>query len=322
MIQYLLFSTSLILERTVSEGEKGHGWLLIVATLVVLAAVAAWGFYFFKVAKEKGAKSVHLPRESATKPLTDLKVAPVPARGGILVGNAQDIGRRKDQQDSFALAQTDGQSGLLALLADGMGGLSNGKAYSELAVQAARDSFQKERPEKNDESTLLRILRRARDAIADAGLSDGGTTFVAALIRDQQLHFLSVGDSRICLMRNGGLIQLNREHVYGRELDDLAANGLLDREEAEQDVQRAAITSYLGSGEELRIDRNIEPVPLFSGDKVVLMSDGVFGYLPEEELTECLLKKPMKAAEAVRSAVLAQNHPHQDNMTIIILEIE
>lgn len=239
----------------------------------------------------------------------------------IQIGNAQHIGARGDQQDSFGLSNADtySKTGLLAVVADGMGGLSNGAEYSKTAVQAALQSFKTESPEKSDEATMLRILKRAREAILDTGLSDGGTTFVAALIRDRQLHFISVGDSRISLMRNGGLIQLNREHVYGRELDDLALNGVLSEEEATQDRQRAAITSYLGKQDEVNVDRNINAIPLFSGDKVILMSDGVYNTLPEEELADLLRQKPMEAAEAVKNAILAKKNPHQDNLTIIVL---
>lgn len=267
--------------------------------------------------------------ESSTVPLDSFSAlagatVPVPKRGGILIGNAQDIGARKDQQDSFGLSDVEKMHtlGLLAVVADGMGGLSNGAAYSKAAVQAALQSFNTEPPEKNDEATMLRILKRAREAVANSGLTDGGTTFVAVLIRNQQLHFVSVGDSRISLMRNGGLIQLNREHVYGRELDDLALNGILSEEEATRDRQRAAITSYLGKQDEINVDRNINAIPLFSGDKVLLMSDGVYGYLPEADLVELLRQKPMPAAEAVRNALLAKKNAHQDNLTIIILEIE
>ena len=169
---------------------------------------------------------------------------------------------------------------------------------------------------------MLRVLKRAKEEIAETGLNDGGTTFVATLIHHQQLYFISVGDSRISLMRNGGLIQLNREHVYGRELDDQALNGKLSELEAQEDRQRKALTSYLGKQDDVAIDRNINPIPLYSGDKVVLMSDGIYGFLPEQELTECLYRRPMDAAVAVKQAVLAKKHPKQDNMTIIVLEIE
>lgn len=299
-------------------------WLLNILVIVLALALIAVIFLLVsnRLAKQKRVKLG--PRDMGDDVPTRPSVAPsgyTPAvHSGIRIGNDQDPGARRDQQDAFGIKET--QYGLLAVLADGMGGLSNGAAYSNLAKDTALKSFLEEGLEKTDEATLLRILRRSRDAITTAGLQDGGTTFIAALIRSQQLHFISVGDSRISLMRNGGLIQLNREHVYGRELDDLAANGFLSREEAEGDRQRAAITSYIGKKDELLIDRNIAGIPLFSGDKVVLMSDGVYGYLPEEELTQCLRKEPRQAAAAVKQAILNRANPRQDNLTIIVLEIE
>lgn len=292
---------------------------------LIAAALIGVGVYcIFKFLR----RSKGDPDEGKTMPLPethgpDIKSAG-PKRGGILIGNDQDTGARKEQQDCFGTSneETIAKTGLLAVVADGMGGLSNGAVYSKVAVQAALQSFNTEAPEKSDEATMLRILKRAREAVSETGLTDGGTTFIAVLIRNQQLHFVSVGDSRICLMRNGGLIQLNREHVYGRELDDLALNGVLSEEEALTDRQRAAITSYLGKTDEVVVDRNINAIPLFSGDKVILMSDGVYNYLPEAELTELLMQKPMKAATAVKNAILAKKNPHQDNLTIIVLGIE
>ena len=250
----------------------------------------------------------------------------VPRHGNILIGNEQDLGSRPEQQDSFGVSSIEASEikkrGLLAVVADGMGGLKNGAVYSKAAVNGALRSFREEEPEQSDEATLLRVLKRAKEEVAQTGLCDGGTTFVATLIHRQQLYFVSVGDSRISLMRNGGLIQLNREHVYGRELDDQALNGKLTEREAHEDRQRKALTRYLGKQDDVAIDRNINPIPLYPGDKVLLMSDGVYGFLPERELTDCLYCKPMDAAAAVKQAVLAKKHPKQDNLTIVVLEIE
>ena len=302
--------------------QSSHSFVIILLIAAVAIGVGVFLiFRFFKKPKEEDDETRTVSLTGSFNPGTK----PVaPNRGGILIGNDQDPGARKDQQDSFGISNEDAiaRMGLLAVVADGMGGLSNGAVYSKVAVQAALQSFNTEMPEKSDEATMLRILKRARDAVTDTGLTDGGTTFIAVLIRNQQLHFVSVGDSRICLMRNGGLIQLNREHVYGRELDDLALNGVLSEEEASQDRQRAAITSYLGKQDEVEVDRNINAIPLFSGDKVILMSDGVYNYLPEAELTELLIQNPADAAVAVKNATLAKKNPHQDNLTIIVLGIK
>ena len=243
----------------------------------------------------------------------------------IKIGNAQDIGARNEQQDSFGISDMREEAvqtkGVLAVVADGMGGMSNGSQYSKLTVRTALQSFNNEAPEKNDEMTLLRILRRITDAVESSGLEGGGSTFVGVLVREKLLHFISVGDSRIYLMRNGGLIQLNREHVYGRELDDMAASGRIDAAEAAADPQRAALTSFIGISSEMKVDRNIRPITLYSGDKIVLMSDGIYGFISEGEIKELLLQEPMPAAEAIRKAVIAKKSPYQDNLTIVILEI-
>ncbi len=295
--------------------------------LSVIAGIILMGLivFLFFLKKYQGIRENVDEEESSTVPVEETAYV-MPDHHGITIGNAQHIGSRETQQDSFGISNNEdsvvAQSGLLAVVADGMGGLSNGAVFSKAAVQGALRSFQNEPPEKNDGATLLRVLKRAREAVAETNLDDGGTTFVAVLIRNKELHFISVGDSRISLMRNGGIIQLNREHVYGRELDDLAVNGVLSEKEAEHDRQRAALTSYIGKMGELAIDRNINPIPLYSGDKVILASDGVDEkFISEAELTALLRKDPMEAAEAVKDALIAKKNPKQDNLTLIVLGI-
>ena len=296
-------------------------------TVLIISAVTLTAIVVFLLLKKDRKDSSGEDEEAATTTPVDGVVSFVmPDHQGITIGNAQHVGSRKEQQDSFGISNNDeavvARSGLLAVVADGMGGLNNGALFSKAAVQGALKSFQNEPPEKNDEATLLRVLKRAREAVAEIGIDDGGTTFVAVLIRNRELHFVSVGDSRISLMRNGGLIQLNREHVYGRELDDLATNGVLSKEQAEHDRQRAALTSYIGKTGELSIDRNINPIPLYSGDKVILASDGVDEkFISEAELTELLRKAPMEAAEAVKDALVMKKNPKQDNLTLVVLGI-
>ena len=299
--------------------SQGVGFPASGRTALIAAVIMGIALVFFLTKRARNIKET--PK---TAPVGAPASTAASEHRGIQIGNAQHIGSRTDQQDSFGISDIKkiSNTGLLAVIGDGMGGLSNGAAYSKTAIQAALKSFGDEKPEEKDEATLLRVLKRAREAIEASNLKDGGTTFIAALIHDRQLHFVSVGDSRICLMRNGGLIQLNREHVYGRELDDLAARGLLNEEDALNDQQRAAITSYLGMPDRLEVDRNINAIPLFSGDKIVLMTDGIYNRIAEEALTELLRQAPMAAAEAIQNKILEENNPDQDNLTIIILEVE
>jgi serine/threonine protein phosphatase PrpC len=132
--------------------------------------------------------------------------------------------------------------------------------------------------------------------------------------------WVAVGDSRIYLIRNGTAVQINREHTYAEELDEKAAGGEISREEALNHPTRAALTSYLGIGRLEKVDRSIRPVPLRDGDRVLLMSDGVFGVLTDGEILAAMPYDPQESAAKLLEAALAKQNPRQDNLTAVIFE--
>jgi serine/threonine protein phosphatase PrpC len=143
---------------------------------------------------------------------------------------------------------------------------------------------------------------------------------VAVIIRDGDLYWVTVGDSRIYLLRGGAFIQINREHTYAVEVDEKAAMGEMTWEEAADHPKRVALTSYLGMGRLEKIDRNIRPVRLLDGDRVILMSDGVFGTLTDDEMLAFMQKEPHESAAAIQEEILKKEKRGQDNFTAIIFE--
>ena len=113
-----------------------------------------------------------------------------------------------------------------------------------------------------------------------------------ANIRDGKLDFLTIGDSRIALLRDGALLTLNREHNYAAMLRHQAALGMIPWREVTENPRCRALTSYLGLADDPAMDFPAEAIPLNSGDKIVLMSDGVFGTLDDETLTRVLVRSP------------------------------
>jgi serine/threonine protein phosphatase PrpC len=86
-------------------------------------------------------------------------------------GNAQWIGRRAEQQDAFGFAGFDqayflAHAGVLAVLADGMGGMSNGREASRSAVQCMLASYREKRPDESIPDVLMRGLTAADALIA------------------------------------------------------------------------------------------------------------------------------------------------------------
>ena len=240
------------------------------------------------------------------------------------VEKLHEQGARKNQQDCFAVSPLEfqDQQGVLAMVADGMGGLSNGDKVSQAAVSAALDGFFTARG--TPEQILLELLNRAAAAVnrtlGPGGMRTGGTTMVMGLIKDGAFHCLSVGDSRICLYRGGVLYQLNREHIFRNELAVRFVNDETSLQEVYGHPKAGGLTSYLGMGDIRYVDLPAQSVAVWPGDRFILMCDGVYNALSEEELAEILNAENGAVAEALRAAIQSKNYANQDNYTAVILE--
>lgn len=257
-------------------------------------------------------------------------------RQSVISAVVHGIGAREDQQDSYGTEEFDNPGnkedhGILAVVADGMGGLSNGKEASSLVVDTCIQIFCTERMyhslgdaagQKKVPDVLLEMAREAVDRAARKFVSGerGGSTLVSAIIRNGFLSFLSIGDSRIYLYRGGALLQLNREHVYEEELVLEAVNGKISTEQTKTDPQAKALTSYLGQGNIFWLDRNREGIKLIVGDKILLATDGVFGTLSAEQIEQALQKTVTQAAEEIGTEIEKAGLSYQDNFTAVILE--
>ena len=248
----------------------------------------------------------------------------------ITPGNAQHIGARGEQQDSFGFSVFDdadhvGHAGILAVVADGMGGLAMGKDASAVAVNTFLSTYMDKAPAEKIAAVLDRSLHAANRAVnkmaKDAGLEgEVGTTLVAVVIHEGMLYRTAAGDSRIYLFRDGQIRQLTTDYNYGRVLDRMVAKGEMNRSEAETHPSRAALTSFLGKDELDEYDNPSDhPLALQPGDKILLASDGLFGFLPETDFSRLLMAEPQKAAENMVNETLALQRPYQDNITVAIL---
>lgn len=241
------------------------------------------------------------------------------------IGKLHEQGAREGQQDCFAVSDETLMSthGLLAVVADGMGGLADGDKVSAAAVQTVLDSFVLCRDAERPEQLLLTLAQKAVQAVNELlgpeGFRKSGSTLAMGLVREGSFSFLNIGDSRICLYRGGVLTQLNREHTYQNDLALRAVNGELSVQEALSDPQGAGLTSFLGMGKLTQIDLPAAPIRLLPGDKLVLMSDGVYNALDDRELSRALEAEPEQAVQAIRAAIREKSYTNQDNYTAVIL---
>jgi serine/threonine protein phosphatase PrpC len=212
--------------------------------------------------------------------------------------------------------------GVFAVVADGMGGMADGSELSAIVTRTMLQYFSDSTASGRPDLDLLCMLYAANENVNHflQGREQGGSTAIAVIIHEGDFYWVSVGDSRICLLRGGGIIQMTREHVYACDLDEMSAAGEKSWDETFNDPQRAALTKYIGIGELERVDRNTRPLKLLHGDRILLMSDGVFGAIDDDEILEAMSAPPHISAELLQEKVLAKGYTNQDNLTAVIFE--
>ena len=250
---------------------------------------------------------------------------PIPAVVNVRsVGTVHNIGGRSGQQDSFDVINC--SAGTLAVVADGMGGLADGDKVSQKIVATMRADSARIRPGKTD-SVLCQMVAHANQEVnrmlGAARQYKCGSTLLAVLVENDTMQWITVGDSRIYLYRGGNLIQINREHIYCAELLERAINGKISFAEALRDPQVDRLSSFVGMGELKHVDICLNRIKLCAGDHILLMSDGVFNTLSEDEIAEAIRgsANASDAASILEEKILKKNAPNQDNFTCVILEV-
>ncbi len=240
------------------------------------------------------------------------------------IGTVHNIGSRDGQQDSFDVIEC--AAGTLAVVADGMGGLTDGDKVSQRIVATMRLDALRIRPDQTDNvlcQMTAHVNQEINRMLGTARQYKCGSTLLAVLIENHMMQWITVGDSRIYLYRGGSLIQINREHIYCTELLEKAINGKISFAEAIRDPQAERLSSFIGMGELKRVDICQNKLKLCDGDRILLMSDGVFNTLSNEEIADIIQSTPDASVAAVylEQKVLQKNAPKQDNFTCVILEI-
>ncbi len=228
----------------------------------------------------------------------------------VAVGHSSLTGPRERNEDYCGVVTPEGgdleNKGVLAALADGIGGHRGGREAAEYTVRgllsdyyATPDTWAVPRALDKVVTALNRwvIAQGARDS----ALSGMATTLTALVLRGGRYVFAHAGDSRLYLLRGGRLARLTVDHLWDHpELKNVLARAVgLD----------AHLLLDFGDGE------------LEAGDRFLLLSDGVWGALPDRRLAEVLLEQPdaQRAAAALTSLALAQGG--QDNATAVLVDV-
>lgn len=253
-----------------------------------------------------------------------------------LPGNAQHIGNRSSQQDSFGFGDPEDEEflahgGFVAVVCDGMGGMEHGDAASRMAVRAFLEAYGRKDPSETVPEALERSAREANDRVVEMAHELGaaesvGTTLVAAVLIDTGLgnamYFISVGDSGLFHVSDGQIQTVNRPHIFGNLLDNAVARGSMSKEQALLHPERESLTSFIGVEVLEEIDRNVDPWPIGDDDAILLASDGLFKTLSPEEILESLHGHPQTWPDALVARTLARRYEYQDNVTVLSVTLK
>lgn len=210
----------------------------------------------------------------------------------------------------------------LLVVADGMGGHAGGDVASSIAVATFAplndDSFGAD----DAVGELERAVDEAQQALvarsaAEPELSGMGTTVTALLRAGSMLAMAHMGDSRAYLLRDGQLTQVTTDHTFVQHLVD---TGKITPEEAEVHPQRSVVMRVLCDfGLGLRPDLSMrEGRP---GDRWLLCSDGLSGYVSHETMQSTLVEIEDPGLCTERLVQLALRAGGPDNITCIVADV-
>lgn len=251
----------------------------------------------------------------------------------LLAAGLTDVGRRRSHNEDHVVVRPD--LGLL-VVADGAGGHNAGEVAAKLACTSIANyigaTVRKawEAPDydrfglASDARRLVAAVQKANRDVVEISRTHGrykgmGTTVVAMLFspRAQLVHVAHVGDSRGYRLRRGGLEQLTQDHSLLQEVletqPDLA-------DEVIAQFPRSVVTRALGMEQQLRVSVNTHRA--FPGDRYLLCSDGLCGYVEPAEIETTLRLEESPAGVAQLLIDLANAVGGRDNIAAVVADLE
>ena len=248
--------------------------------------------------------------------------------------------RRKNNQDAFII-DTDLS---MYIVADGVGSLAGGEVASAVACTRIADLLERQIDRiridaESDrhvavQSAIRKCFRDAdrtivREQSTDPLLSRMATTALLAYVdvdtenensaaapTRNRLYVANVGDSRALLLRDGEVTQLTHDHTISVGLRDA---GIISEEQARRHPDANTLYMYLGGA--IFDGPEISSCPVFGGDRVVLMTDGITRPMDNQLVADLVTSVEDAKLAAIHVADAAMEHGSGDDVTCLVVDV-
>jgi len=234
-----------------------------------------------------------------------------------------DLGKVRQNNEDQSLVMLNEEGDVFLIVCDGMGGAKKGEIASKIAVDTFKEAFLHKRRHHfayGDKRWLKMTAREANKRIfeyADSHPQSAGmgTTLCAALISNERLLIINIGDSRAYALGNKGeLRQLTEDQTY---VNFLLQTGKIAREDALSHPDRHVLMNALGIYPSLSLSIVEE---FYSGETILLCSDGLYNLVVGQQIAN-LLSTDERSDQKVSSLIAEANaNGGSDNIGIALWE--
>ena len=241
--------------------------------------------------------------------------------------------KRRANEDSFWMIPQNS----LWIVADGMGGHAGGQIASTIAVQEMGRNAIKliaQAEAMNEAVDISSILVRAtacaneevtRQTNRYPELSSMGSTLTSLLIYGDTAYLSHIGDSRAYLIRDEKLIQITEDHSYVQELVNF--DYITPDQALVHNRRNLILKSISRNSDTLDIAPDVAAVPLQTGDRFLLCSDGLIEHVRDPDILKTVVelgskRTPKALIELTNSRESATPSGFgTDNTTIVVVEV-
>ncbi len=214
--------------------------------------------------------------------------------------------------------------GVVAAVADGMGGVRGGAFASKKLQDSLKELIAKDQYCEPHPTNLHSLINEINFDILDYAEGDPvfegmGTTLTLSWLKEGMLHLVNVGDSRLYRLRDNKFEQLSEDQSF---VGKLLRKGEITPEQARVHPQRNVIDQAVGSHPEGLLP-DISTFSYSVNDIYLLCSDGLNEELTDECMHEMVKKYPeinlRRVAGMLVDKALAAGG--RDNISIILLSL-